>query len=310
MNKELTAFIRSQAVRLGFTACGVSPATPLEGAAPHLKEWVRQGMHATMLYMQNNMEVRLNPSLMVRNARSVISVLFNYYPSRKQNDTDHYKIAKYAYGSDYHAVVKNRLHKLMAIIRREAGPINARAFTDSAPVLEKYLAQQAGLGWIGKNGCLINRRGGSFFFIGEIIIDRELAYDEPERDRCGSCTACLTACPTGAIVRPYVVDAGKCIAYHTIESRQDLPPALRERFRGWIFGCDICQDVCPWNRFALPHHESELEPTGGLLGMTREKWESLSEDGYKTLFAHSAVSRAGFAGLKRNIAFLKDRAIT
>ncbi len=309
MNKDLTAFIRSQAARLGFTACGVSPAVPLDGAAPHLREWVRRGMNASMLYMQNNMDVRLNPSLIVENARSVISVLFNYYPARKQKNTDHYKIAKYAYGLDYHTVVKSRLQKLIGIIQQEAGPINARAFTDSAPVLEKYLAQQAGLGWIGKNGCLINRHRGSFFFIGEIIIDRELTYDVPERDHCGSCTACLSACPTGAVVRPYVINAGKCIAYHTIANRQDLPPALREHFRGWIFGCDICQDVCPWNRFAVPHREAGLEPAGDLFNMTREKWESLSQDGFKSLFAHSAVDRTGFERLKRNIAFLKDQAI-
>jgi epoxyqueuosine reductase len=307
MNRNITAIIKSQAMKLGFSACGVSRVVPLTDEAWHLTDWLSKGMHSGMHYMENHTAMRLNPALIVDDAKSVISVLFNYYPSYKQNDTDTYKLAKYAYGKDYHFVVRNRLKELIGCIRREAVKVNARAFADSAPVLEKYWAQCAGLGWIGKNSCLINRHLGSFFFIGEIILDLELDYDEPGKDHCGTCTRCINSCPTGAIVRPHVVDAGKCIAYLTIENREALPSSMKDRFRGWIFGCDICQDVCPWNRFAKAHHEPDLVPADTLLNMKKEAWESLTEKSFRSLFGQSAVSRTGYEGLKRNIAFLNDQ---
>lgn len=255
--------------------------------------------------MENHFDKRLDPTLLVDGAKSVVSLLLNYYPSERQIDTS-YKISKYAYGQDYHYVIKEKLRELLHSINEKIGEVGGRAFVDSAPVLDKAWAAKSGLGWIGKNSNLLSKQTGSFFFIAELIIDLELEYDRPVSDHCGTCTACIDACPTEAIIAPYVIDGSKCISYFTIELKENLPAEMKGRFDGWAFGCDTCQDVCPWNRFSKPHREPLFDPHPELLSLSGKDWEELTEDTFRAVFKNSAVKRTKFEGLKRNINFLKE----
>lgn len=300
-----TAFIKSEAKRLGFLSCGISKAGFLEEEAPRLEAWLQQGMHGEMSYMENHFDKRLDPTKLVDGAKSVISLLLNYYPQQTQR-ADSYQISKYAYGQDYHFVIKDKLKELLFSIRSEIGDVNGRAFVDSAPVLDKAWAAKSGLGWIGKNANLLTQKTGSFYFIAELIVDIDLDYDHAVTDHCGTCTACLDACPTEAIVAPYVVDGSKCISYFTIELKGNLPDDMRGKFGDWAFGCDVCQDVCPWNRFSKPHQEPLFNAHPELLQMTRKDWEEITEDTFRKVFKDSAVKRTKFDGLTRNIDFLKS----
>lgn len=257
-----------------------------------------------MTYMENHFDKRLDPRLLVDGAKSVISLLLNYYPSEQQNQ-ESYKISKYAYGEDYHFVIKDKLKSLLQFIQEEIGEVNGRVFVDSAPVLDKAWAAKSGLGWIGKNANLITQKVGSFYFIAELIIDLELEYDTPTTDHCGTCTACIDACPTQAIIQPYVVDGSKCISYFTIELKDNLPQEMKGQFEDWVFGCDVCQDVCPWNRFAKPHHEPLFQPKPELLNFSKRDWQELTKETFNKVFKNSAVKRTKFEGLLRNIEFVK-----
>lgn len=303
--QTLSQLIKQKAISLGFSFCGISKATFLEEEAPRLENWLKKNMHGEMHYMANYFDKRLDPRLLVDGAKSVISVLCNYYTDKKQMDDEAPKISKYAYGEDYHKVVKDKLYQLLNFIKEQAGDVNGRIFVDSAPVMDKAWAKKSGLGWIGKNSNLINKQQGSFFFIGEIILDLELPEDGPIKDYCGTCRRCIDACPTEAIVEPYVVDGSKCISYFTIELKNEIPKEVKGKFENWVFGCDICQDVCPWNRFSKPHSEPRFEPAISLLEMTKKDFENLTEETFKKVFKKSAVKRAKFNGLKRNIDFLK-----
>ncbi len=297
--------IKQEAQRLGFLQCGISKAGFLEEEAPRLEKWLNAKMHGEMDYMANHFDKRLDPRKLVDGAKSVITVLLNYFPEQTQKDPEAPKISKYAYGNDYHHVIKGKLRELVNFINGEIGEVGGRAFVDSAPVMDKAWAAKAGLGWIGKNTNLIHPKNGSFFFIGELILDIELEPDQPIRDHCGTCTACIDACPTEAIVEPYVVDGSKCISYFTIELKDAIPTEMKGQFDDWAFGCDVCQDVCPWNRFSKPHSEPQFDPHPEMLEMTKKDWEELTEDVFKKVFRKSAVKRTKFSGLKRNIAFLK-----
>jgi epoxyqueuosine reductase len=278
----------------------------LEEEAPRLEKWLSNNMHGKMHYMENHFDKRLDPTKLVEGSKSVISLLLNYYPSEEQKDKTAPKISKYAYGIDYHFVIKNKLKQLLEFIQQEIGEVNGRAFVDSAPVLDKAWAAKSGLGWMGKHTNLLTQQMGSFYFIAELIVDLDLDYDLPTTDHCGSCTACIEACPTQAIVEPYVVDGSKCISYFTIELKENIPTELKGKLDDWMFGCDVCQDVCPWNRFSKPHREPLFSPRPELLAMTKKDWEEITEDTFKKVFKDSAVKRAKFSGLKRNIQFLKD----
>lgn len=304
-NKEkYTKLIKAEAQRLGFLSCGISKAGFLEEEAPRLENWLNNQMHGQMSYMENHFDKRLNPTLLVDGAKSVISLLLNYYPSEHQNK-DSYKISKYAYGQDYHHVIKEKLKELLHFIQTEIGEVSGRAFVDSAPVLDKAWAAKSGLGWVGKNSNLITQKVGSFYFIAELIIDLELEYDTPTTDHCGSCTACLDACPTEAIVAPYVVDGSKCISYFTIELKDNLPQEMKGKFDDWMFGCDVCQDVCPWNRFSKPHNEPLFQANSDILNFSKSDWEEITVDTFQKVFKNSAVKRTKYQGLLRNINFLK-----
>lgn len=284
--------------------CGVSRAEFLEEEAPRLEKWLDSSMHGNMSYMENHFDKRLDPRLLVDGAKSVVSLALNYYPE-KQQISDSYKISKYAYGEDYHFIIKWKLKELMKFIHQEIGEVGGRVFVDSAPVLDRAWAKKSGLGWIGKNANLINREAGSFFFLAELIIDLELEPDGPVKDYCGTCTACIDECPTDAIPEPYVVDGSKCISYLTIELKDEIiPKEFQGKMEDWMFGCDICQDVCPWNRFSKPHQEPLLNPKPNLLGLNKKDWEDLTEEVFRDLFKKSAVKRTKFDGLKRNIGFL------
>ncbi|MBF0694859.1 MAG: tRNA epoxyqueuosine(34) reductase QueG [Flavobacterium sp.] len=301
-----TEFIKSEAARLGFMSCGISKAGFLEQEAPRLESWLNANMNGEMAYMENHFDKRLDPTLLVDDSKSVISLLLNYYPTEKQHP-ESYKISKYAYGQDYHFVIKDKLKELLFSIQNQIGDVSGRAFVDSAPVLDKAWAAKSGLGWIGKNSNLLTKKTGSFYFIAELIIDLELDYDHPVTDHCGSCTACLDACPTNAIVSPYVVDGSKCISYFTIELKDNLPVEMKGKFQDWAFGCDVCQDVCPWNKFSKPHSEPLFNPHPELLSMTKKDWEEITEDTFRAVFKNSALKRTKFSGLTRNISFLKDQ---
>lgn len=303
MNKaQLTSQIKTKAQELGFLSCGISKAEFLNKEAAHLERWLREGKHGKMIYMENHFDKRVNPVLLVDGAKSVVSVLLNYFPKEDLFKSKKLKISKYAYGKDYHLIIKNKLSLLIAYIQEITGDLSIRSFTDSAPVLEKAWAERAGLGWIGKNGNLITQKVGSFYFLGEIILDIELDYDGPTTDHCGSCTRCIDACPTDAIVKPYVVDGSKCISYLTIELKdQFIPTEFSGKMANWIFGCDICQDVCPWNRFAKPSNEIDFEP---LPGMDPKLLESITEENFNGIFKESPIKRTKFKGLKRNILFV------
>jgi len=305
-NKEkYSQLIKAESKRLGFLSCGISKAGFLEEEAPRLESWLNKNQHGQMAYMENHFDKRLNPTLLVEDSKSVISLLLNYYPSEEQNK-DSYKISKYAYGQDYHFVIKEKLTELLSTIQSEIGAVSGRAFVDSAPVLDKAWAAKSGLGWIGKNSNLITQKTGSFYFIAELIVDLELEYDYATTDHCGTCTACIDACPTEAIVSPYVVDGSKCISYFTIELKDNLPQEMKGKFNDWMFGCDICQDVCPWNRFSKAHNEPLFNPNPELLSFTKKDWQEITEDTFKKVFANSAVKRTKLSGLQRNIKFLKE----
>ena len=296
--------IKTEAKRLGFLSCGFSKAEFLEEEAPRLEQWLNKNMHGEMQYMENHFDKRLDPRLLVDGAKSVISLLLNYYPHETQSENS-YKVSKYAYGQDYHHVIKSKLRQLQEFISEEIGEVNGRAFVDSAPVLDKAWAAKSGLGWMGKHSNLLTQQIGSFYFIAELIVDLELEYDSPVTDHCGSCTACIDACPTEAIVEPYVVDGSKCISYFTIELKNEIPTSVKDKFDDWIFGCDVCQDVCPWNRFSKAHREPLFNPHPELLAMTKKDWEEITEDVFKKIFKKSAVKRTKYSGLERNIKFLK-----
>ncbi|MFI0490021.1 tRNA epoxyqueuosine(34) reductase QueG [Flavobacterium sp.] len=298
-----TNFIKSEAKRLGFLSCGISKAGFLEQEAPRLEHWLKNQMNGQMSYMENNFDKRLDPTLLVDDGKSVISLLLNYYPSEFQNQ-ESFKISKYAYGQDYHFVIKEKLNELLASIQSNIGEVSGRAFVDSAPVLDKAWAAKSGLGWIGKNGNLITQKVGSFYFIAELIIDLELEYDTATTNHCGTCTACIDACPTEAIVAPHIVDGSKCISYFTIELKENIPQELKGKFQDWAFGCDICQDVCPWNKFSKSHNEPLFNPNPEMLSMSKKDWKEITEETFKTVFKNSPLKRTKFEGLKRNIAFL------
>ncbi|NJM79716.1 MAG: tRNA epoxyqueuosine(34) reductase QueG [Flavobacterium sp.] len=299
-----TSLIKQEAKRLGFLSCGISKAGFLEEEAPRLENWLNQNKHGQMSYMENHFDKRLNPTLLVDDAKSVISLLLNYYPSETQN-ADSYKISKYAYGQDYHFVIKEKLKELLYFIQTEIGEVSGRAFVDSAPVLDKAWAAKSGLGWIGKNSNLITQKVGSFYFIAELIVDLDLEYDTATTDHCGSCTACIDACPTEAIVAPFVVDGSKCISYFTIELKDNLPQEMKGKFDEWAFGCDVCQDVCPWNKFSKPHNETLLKPNESILNFSKKDWEEITLETFNKVFKNSAVKRTKMEGFKRNINFLK-----
>nr|WP_315186543.1 tRNA epoxyqueuosine(34) reductase QueG [uncultured Flavobacterium sp.] len=301
---KYTQFIKSEAQRLGFLSCGISKAGFLEQDAPRLEKWLNEKKNGQMLYMENNFDKRLNPTLLVDDAKSVVSLLLNYYPEQLQN-TDSYKISKYAYGQDYHFVIKEKLKEFLFSIQSNIGEVSGRAFVDSAPVLDKAWAAKSGLGWIGKNSNLLTQKVGSFYFIAELIIDLDLDYDTPTTDHCGTCTACIDACPTEAIVAPYVVDGSKCISYFTIELKENIPQEMKGSFDDWAFGCDVCQDVCPWNRFSKSHSEPLFNPNRELLSMSKSDWEEITEETFKVIFKNSPLKRTKFQGLKKNIEFLK-----
>lgn len=304
-SSKYTTLIKAEAKRLGFDYVGISKADFLEEEAPRLENWLNKNMHGQMSYMQNYFDKRLDPRLLVPGAKSVISLLLNYYPSEKQADDTAPKISKYAYGKDYHLVIKEKLNLLLEFIKENIGEVDGRAFVDSAPVLDKAWAKKGGLGWIGKNSNLINKSSGSFYFIAELIVDLDLEYDGAVKDYCGTCTKCIDECPTDAIVAPYVVDGSKCISYFTIELKENIPNDVKGKFNNWMFGCDICQDVCPWNSFSKPHAEPHFQANSELLGMKKQDWEELTEETFRRVFKDSAVKRTKFAGLKRNLEFIK-----
>jgi epoxyqueuosine reductase len=302
---KYTQLIKAESKRLGFLSCGISKAGFLEEEAPRLENWLNQNMNGQMSYMENHFDKRLDPTKLVEGAKSVISLLLNYYPSELQNP-EAYKISKYAYGQDYHHVIKEKLKELLFFIQAEIGEVSGRAFVDSAPVLDKAWAAKSGLGWIGKNSNLITQKAGSFYFIAELIVDLDLEYDTATTDHCGSCTACLDACPTEAIVAPYVVDGSRCISYFTIELKDNLPQEMKGKFDDWMFGCDVCQDVCPWNRFSKPHSEPLLKASPEILKFSKSDWDEITYDTFQQVFKNSALKRSKFEGVLRNINFLKE----
>jgi len=299
--------IKAEAQNLGFLFCGIAKAAFLEEEAPRLEAWLNKNMHGEMQYMENHFDKRLDPRLLVDGAKSVISLGLNYYTDNTQTDLLAPKISKYAYGQDYHTVIKDKLKQLLQTINEKIGEVGGRAFVDSAPVLDKAWAKKAGLGWIGKNTNLINQKTGSFFFLAELIVDIELEYDiEPTADHCGTCTRCIDACPTDAIVGPYVVDGSRCISYLTIELKNEIPQEFKGKMDDWMFGCDICQDVCPWNKFSVIHNEPSFDPHPDLLHLNSNDLKEITEDVFQKVFKNSAVKRTKFAGLKRNIEFLRN----
>lgn len=300
-----TAFIKAQAADLGFDHCGIARAVQLDDDARRLEQWLHKGMHGNMKYMENHFDKRIDPRKLVDNAQSVITLLLNYFPSEQQVP-DAPRISKYAYGKDYHEVIKAKLNTLLGRMQETIGEVSGRGFVDSAPVLERAWAQRSGLGWLGKNGNLIHKQAGSFFFIATLITDIPLVYDGPVGDYCGSCTKCLDACPTGALVAPGVVDGSRCISYYTIELKELLiPEQMQGQFDNWMFGCDTCQDVCPWNRFSKPNKTVEFTPIPEILNFSTRDWEELTEEEFKRIFKHSPMKRSKFAGIRRNLNFLE-----
>jgi len=299
---EHTAYIKSSAQKLGFDYCGISKAEYLETEASRLRDWLQKGHHGKMGYMDNHFDKRVDPTKLVEDAKSVVSLLYNYYPETSLRENDNFKIAKYAYGKDYHFLIKDKLKELLTRIQQKISDVQGRVFVDSAPILERQWAAKGGLGWIGKNTMLINKQSGSYFFIAELVLNIELHYDNPIGDYCGNCTRCMDACPTQAL-RPYQMDASKCISYLTIELKDDIPDKFQGKMKNWIFGCDICQEVCPWNRFSEPHHEPYFKPNEQLKGMSRKEWTELTEEVFQSVFRKSAVKRTKYRGLIRNIKF-------
>jgi len=302
---ELSLFVKKLASELGFLNCGIAKAEFLDKEAPRLEEWLKRGYQGDMQYLDNNFDLRLDPGKLVPGARSVISLLYNYYPEEHLDKEDNYKVAKYAYGKDYHKLIRKKLKKMIGLIREQAGEVTARGFVDSAPVMEREWARRSGLGWIGKNTLLLNRQNGSFFFLAEIITDLELDYDQPVGEFCGTCSKCMEACPTAAITAPNLLDASKCISYFTIELKDEIDYKTPAHFHDWIFGCDICQDVCPWNRFSKPHHEPSFLVKMALKQMEKTDWEELDKNTFEDIFQGSALKRAGWEGIRRNIEYVK-----
>ena len=300
-----TELIKNEAKRIGFMSCGISKAEFLHEEAPRLEKWLKKNMHGEMKYMENYFDKRLDPTRLVEDAKSVISLSYNYYPKNFQNN-DLTKVSKYAYGKDYHHVIRDKLKLLLEFIKEEIGDVYGRVFVDSAPILEKAWAEKSGIGWIGKNSNLITKQVGSFYFLAELIIDIELEYDSKEFDHCGDCTACIDACPTEAIVEPYVVDGSKCISYFTIELKDNIPNDYKGKFDNWVFGCDICQDVCPWNKFSKAHSEPLFDPKSEFVDMSKDEWYEITEETFNKVFDNSALKRAGYNGLKRNLNFIKS----
>ena len=296
--------VKAEAHRLGFLACGMARAEFLAEEAPRLEQWLREGRHGTMDYMARHFDLRLDPRKLVPGARTVISLAYNYFTEAEQTDPEAPKLSTYAYGRDYHKVVKKRLKPLIAFIQERFGDVAIRAFVDSAPVLEKAWAQRAGVGWQAKNANVIRQQAGSFFFLCELITDLELEPDAPAADHCGTCRRCIDACPTDAIIKPYVVDGSKCISYFTIELKEAIPQEMKGRFEGWAFGCDICQQVCPWNRFSTPHQEPDFNPKPELMALTKDEWHGMTEVLFDELFQGSPVKRTKYEGLMRNLQYL------
>ncbi|MDG1777849.1 MAG: tRNA epoxyqueuosine(34) reductase QueG [Flavobacteriaceae bacterium] len=301
-----TTLIKTEAKRLGFLSCGISKAEFLEEEAFRLESWLNQNKHGKMHYMENHFDKRLDPTLLVEGSKSVVSLTYNYFSENLQQDSKAPKISKYAYGIDYHYVIKDKLNQLLEFIKEEIGDVHGRAFVDSAPILEKAWAKKSGLGWIGKHSNILTQKAGSFYFLAELIIDLELESDHAVTDHCGTCTACIDACPTDAITEPYSVDGSKCISYFTIELKENIPTDMKGKFDNWMFGCDVCQDVCPWNRFSKQHNEPLFNPKPELLSMTKKDWEEITQETFNKVFKKSAVKRTKYTGLTRNIKFLKD----
>jgi epoxyqueuosine reductase len=306
LQEKHTILTKQLAAQLGFDFCGIAKVAKLEDDARRLEAWLNKGMHGSMKYMERYFDLRIDPSKLVPGAKSVITLLLNYFPKEKQND-EKLKISKYAYGKDYHEVIREKLNRLIELIKQQVGDIHGRGFVDSAPVLERTWAQRSGLGWVGKNGNFINKEMGSFFFIATLITDLDLEADEPfAKDYCGTCTRCIDACPTDDIFPGKIVDGSKCISYFTIELKEMLIPGeMKGRFDNWMFGCDICQDVCPWNRFSQPTNEIEFTPIPEILDLSTKEWEMMSEEKFKTIFRHSPLSRSKLKGIQRNLKFLK-----
>jgi len=306
--KNNAAIIKDTANSLGFNYCGIAKAVKLNDDAKRLESWLKNGMHGSMHYMEKYFDMRIDPALLVPGAKSIITLLLNYFPLEKQY-TDVPAVAKYAYGKDYHEVIKAKLNSFLQVLNEKIGNINGRGFVDSAPVLERSWAQRSGLGWIGKNGNLITRNAGSFFFIASLITDLELDYDDPfAKDYCGTCTKCLDACPTDAILPNKVIDGSRCISYFTIELKDMLIPGeMKGKFENWMFGCDICQDVCPWNRFSKPTTENDFSPIPEILNLSTHDWENMTEDSFKKIFKHSPLKRAKFKGIQRNLKFINHK---
>ena len=304
-NKQ-SLIIKSEAKKIGFDSCGIAKAVFLENQAKNYEEWLKNNRHGKMNYMEKNIDKRLDPRKLVDGAKSIISLTYNYYTDKEQKDKSAPKISKYAYGEDYHLIIKDKLKNLIFSLKEKLGDFNGRYFVDSAPIMEKEWALRGGLGWIGKNTNIISKSKGSYFFIAEIIVDLDLEYDQTVTDHCGNCTACIDACPTDAIIEPYKLDGSKCISYFTIELKDSIPNEFKNKMENWMFGCDICQDVCPWNRFSKQHNEPLFNPKPELLNMSSNDWDELTEETFKKVFKNSPVKRTKFSGLKRNISFLKE----
>jgi len=306
LNNNHTYLIKTWSRELGFDHCGIARAVRLDDDARRLESWLQKGMNGSMLYMENHFDLRIDPSRLVPGAKSVITLLLNYFPDEQQ-PSEAPQIAKYAYGEDYHEVIRSKLKELLARIKAGIGEVEGRGFVDSAPVLERSWAVRSGLGWVGKNGNLLNKQAGSFFFIATLIVDLELEYDAPfAGDYCGTCRRCIDACPTEAILPNKVVDGSRCISYFTIELKEMLiPDEMKGKFDNWAFGCDTCQDVCPWNRFSKPTEEIAFSPVPAILNFRTSDWEELTEQGFKEIFQNSPVKRAKYAGLRRNLQFLR-----
>ncbi len=303
---SFSSMIKAEAERLGFDGCGISRAEKLREDSQYLQQWLDKGYQAGMAYMENHFEKRVDPTVLVEGTKSVISVIVNYFPLEGQKDPEAPVLSKYAYGEDYHDVIRNRLKALLEYINSDISPCNGRAFVDSAPVLDRTWAAKAGLGWIGKNSLLISPKKGSFFFIGSLLVDISLAYDHPISEFCGDCTRCIRECPTQAIVSPRVLDSNRCISYLTIENKGAISDEFKETFQNRVFGCDICQDVCPWNKKSTPHLEKAFDPLPGILQMTRDEWHGMDSEKFQSTFKKSSVKRAGFLGIRRNLDFIGE----
>ena len=306
LKKKYSDFIKNKSIELGFISCGISKSGFLENEIGRFESWLKDNYHGQMSYMERNFDKRMDTTKLVAGSKSIISLLFNYYPSKEINN-DSFKISKYAYGKDYHFIIKDKLKSLLSSMRNEIGEIDGRVFVDSAPIMEKAWAKKSGLGWVGKNTNLISKKTGSFFFIAEIIVDLELEYDVEVTDHCGSCTACLDACPTDALYEPYKIDASKCISYFTIELKDQFPNDLKKDFNDWIFGCDICQDVCPWNKFSIPNKEPLLNPKNEINQYSKKDWLELTDEVFKVVFKETPLERTKFKGLKRNIQYANEQ---